>query len=143
MASSDIDSTYLKVGDDKDETGWMIVAPPDGASKTFSLQSSGTGGLKELVENFDEGQVQFGYVRVEYANDKESSRVKYVFVKWIGESASVMKKAKASMLAGDLQKKINIYSREITTGDKGDLNEDAVVKLLRAAGGADYNGGRG
>ena len=68
-------------------------------SKTPSTEK-GTGGLAELKEKLDEGQAQYAYVRVEYANDTESKRVKFVLVIWIGENTKVMRKARVSIESG-------------------------------------------
>ena len=86
---------------------------------------------------------QYGYVRVEYANDKESKRVKFVLVVWIGENTKVMRKARVSVESGDVKRVLAHHSIAVTAGDKAELEEDDIVKRLRKAGGADYNGGLG
>lgn len=80
---------------------------------------------------------------MEYVNDVESKRVKFVFVVWIGENVKVMKKVRVSIEVGDVKKVLSYYSVELMVNDKGDLNEDEVVKRLWKVGGVDYNGGRG
>ena len=52
--------------------------------------------LEELRERLDESKASFAYVRVQYANDKESKREKFIFVVWIGPGCKVMRKAKVS-----------------------------------------------
>ena len=58
------------------------------------LTSTGSGGLTELREQLDDGRASYAYVRVQYANDKESTREKFILVVWIGPNCKVMRKAK-------------------------------------------------
>jgi chemotaxis response regulator CheB len=63
-------------------------------SDKLVLTGTGTGGLDELRSQLDDGRASFAYARVQYANDKESQREKFVLVTWIGPSCKVMRKAK-------------------------------------------------
>ena len=63
-------------------------------SDKLLLSQIGTGGLSELRELFDDSKASYAYVRVQYSNDKESQREKFIFVKWIGKGCKVMRKAK-------------------------------------------------
>ena len=47
-----------------------------------------------MKEQLDDNKASYGYVRVQFSNDKESQREKFVFVVWIGEGCKVMRKAK-------------------------------------------------
>jgi len=80
--SPEILSAYESVRSDKDETNWLIISYAAATGNALTLTSTGTGGLPELAEKLDEGQAQYAYVRVEYANDTESKRVKFVLVIW-------------------------------------------------------------
>ena len=82
-------------------------------------------------------------VRVEFANDTESKRVKFVLVIWIGEGTKVMRKARLSIESGEVKRVLGHHSIQVDARDKGDLVEKEIVVRLRKAGGADYNGGRG
>jgi len=69
--------------------------------------------------------------------------VKFVFVVWIGEGTKVMRKARVSIESGNVKSVLGHHSIVVDARDKGDLEEGEIVKRLRKAGGADYNGGRG
>lgn len=142
LDSPEVAAAYEAVRSDKDETNWFLISYAAAVGNKLSVTKTGTGGLSELVSELDDGQVQYGYVRVEYANDKESTRVKFVLIVWIGENTKVMRKARVSIESGDVKRVFGHHSA-ITTGDKSELGEDDVVTRLRKAGGADYNGGRG
>lgn len=143
LDAADIASAYDAVRSDKEETNWLLISYAAATGNKLELTKTGTGGLSELADSLDDGQVQYGYVRIEYANDKESTRVKFVLVVWIGENTKVMRKARVSVESGDVKRVLSHHSIAITVEDKADLDEQDLVKRLRKAGGADYNGGRG
>lgn len=49
-------------------------------SDKLQLTQTGSGGLSELRENFDDSKASYAYVRVSYSNDKESTREKFILV---------------------------------------------------------------
>ncbi|KAH6855485.1 hypothetical protein B0I37DRAFT_57351 [Chaetomium sp. MPI-CAGE-AT-0009] len=143
LDSPEILAAYDAVRSDKDETNWLLISDASAKGDKLALSKTGTGGLPELAANLDDGQVQYAYVRVEYANDAESKRVKFALVVWIGENTKVMRKARVSIEAGAVKKVLSHYSVQVDADDRRDLDESDIVVRLRKAGGADYNGGRG
>ncbi|KAH7329574.1 ADF-like domain-containing protein [Stachybotrys elegans] len=143
LNAADIAAAYDAVRSDKEEINWLLISYAAATGNKLALTQTGTGGLAELTAALDDSQVQYGYVRVEYANDAESKRVKFLLVVWIGENTKVMRKARVSVESGDVKRALQHHSFAITTGDKAELAEKDVVAKLRKAGGADYNGGRG
>ena len=55
---------------------------------------------------------------------------------FIGPQTKVMRKAKMSFQSGQVKQVIRTYAVEIQTGDKKDLDEEAVTLKLRKAMGA-------
>jgi hypothetical protein len=53
------------------------------------LTATGTGGLTELKEHLENDKASFAYVRISYANDRESQREKFILVVWIGSGVKV------------------------------------------------------
>jgi hypothetical protein len=139
----DIQAAYDAVRSDKDETNWLIISYAGAVGDALKLSGTGTGGMSELASQLDESQAQYAYVRVEYANDTESKRVKFVLVIWIGEGTKVMRKARVSIESGAVKKVLGHHSIQVDARDKSDLDEKDIITRLRKAGGADYNGGRG
>jgi len=109
-------------------------------SDKLSVTQTGTGGLTELREVLEDGRASFAYARVRYSNDKESQREKFILIVWIGPQCKVMRKAKISVHAADVKTVLRVYSIDVAAGKKEDLNEDPIVKRLRNAGGASYDG---
>ncbi|KAL9949484.1 hypothetical protein D7B24_004469 [Verticillium nonalfalfae] len=143
VSSPEVAAAYDAVRSDKDEITWLLVSNPSPTSKDLTLTKTGTGDVTALAAELQDDQVQYGYVRVEYANDSESTRVKFALIVWIGENTKVMRKARVSIEAGEVGRVLAHHSIQVNASDKSDLDLQDIVKRLRKAGGADYNGGRG
>ncbi|RDA94342.1 hypothetical protein CP533_3803 [Ophiocordyceps camponoti-saundersi (nom. inval.)] len=143
LDATDITTAYEAVRNDKDTTNWLLISYAAATGSRLALTATGTGGLSEMAAALDDSQVQYGYVRVEYANDAESRRVKFALVIWIGEQTKVMRKARVSIESGDVKRALAHHSIAVTATDRAELDEKDLVTRLRRAGGADYNGGRG
>ena len=108
-------SAYLEVRDDKVDTDWLLLDYESEKSDKLKLSQVGTGGLTELREALDDSKASYAYVRITYANDKESTRQKFILVVryslcfmirklkfvlcsnlqvWIGPNCKVMRRAK-------------------------------------------------
>ena len=143
LDAPEIAAAYDAVRSDKDETNWLVISYAGPTGNKLALSGTGTGGLTEMAASMDDAEVQYGYARVEYANDKESTRVKFVLIVWIGENTKVMRKARVSVESGEVKRVLSHHSIAIAASDRSELEEKDVVIRLRKAGGADYNGGRG
>ncbi|KAI1418956.1 hypothetical protein F5Y12DRAFT_358629 [Xylaria sp. FL1777] len=143
LDAPEILAAYDAVRSDKDETNWLLISYAAAVGDKMKLAGTGTGGLAELAAQLDDGQAQYGYARVEYANDTESKRVKFALVVWIGPQTKVMRKARVSFETGAVRKVLAHHSIQVDATDRSDLDEREIVPRLRKAGGADYNGGRG
>lgn len=143
LEADEIKAAYDAVRSDKEPTNWLLLSYAGAVGDRLTLTGTGAGGLPELATRLDEAQAQYGYVRVEYANDSESTRVKFVLVVWIGEGTKVMRKARVSIDSGNVKRALPHHSISIDARDAADIDEKDIVARLRKAGGADYNGGRG
>ncbi len=142
-SSPEILAAYQAVRSDASPETYLLLSYSSPTSNTLALTATGTGPLSELAAQFDDAQAQYAYVRIEYANDTESKRVKFVLIIWIGEKTKVMRKARVSIESGEVKKVLGHHSIQVDARDRGDVDEADIVKRLRKAGGADYNGGRG
>lgn len=73
-------SAYLEVRDDKSDTNWLLLDYESDKSDKLKLSQVGNGGLTELREALDDSKASYAYVRITYANDKESTRQKFILV---------------------------------------------------------------
>jgi len=140
ITDSAINEAYLEVRDDKSDINWLLLDYESDKSDKLKVSQVGTGGLTELREALDDSKASYGYVRITYANDKESTRQKFILVVWIGPNCKVMRKAKISVHTADVKNVLRVYSIEVAAREKDDLNEDPIVTRLRKAGGASYDG---
>lgn len=47
-----------------------------------------------MQDVLEDSKASYAYVRVKYANDKESQREKFILVVWIGSGCGIFRKAK-------------------------------------------------
>ena len=70
------------------------------------------------MAHLQDGRASYGYVRVSYANDKESTREKFILVVWISPSCKVMRKAKISVHSADVKRQLRVFSIEVPAHEK-------------------------
>ena len=140
LSDPKIDEAYQDVRLDKSETNWLLLDYESDRSDKLKLTSTGSGGLAELRDQLDDSKASYGYVRVQYSNDKESTRETFILVIWIGPDCKVMRKAKISVHTADVKAVLRVYSMEVPAREKDDLKEEPIVIKLRKAGGASYDG---
>jgi len=138
-----IAEAYAAVRSDKEPTSWLLLSSSPASPKNLALAKTGEGALSELAAELDPAQVQYAYARIEYRLDEESTRTKFVLIIWIGKRTPVMRKARVSIESGEVKKVLSHHSIQVDADEPGDLDEAEVVRRLKKAGGADYNGGRG
>jgi len=140
VSDEQIQEAYQDVRSDKTDTNWVLLDYETDKSNKLTVTQTGTGGLAELREVLQESRASFAYARVSYSNDKESQREKFILIVWIGPQCKIMRKAKISVHTADVKTVLRVYSIEVAAEKKEDLNEEPIVKRLRKAGGASYDG---
>jgi len=103
------------------------------------VQGKGAGGVEELKALLEEDQCQYAYIRV-ISGDAESKRSKFVFLSWVGERVSPLKRAKVSVHKANVKKVIQSYAVEVHAESLEELTEEDILAKVRKAGGADYSG---
>jgi len=136
--SDDIAASYADVRNDKTDTNWAFYKYDD--DKHLVLGGSGSGGLSELVGHFEPDQRSYGYLRV-IAGDDLSARAKFVFIAWVGEKVSPLKKAKVSTDKAFVKEIVKDFALEVHATDHDDLEEARIMKGVVKAGGANYGDG--
>eukprot|EP01121_Diplochlamys_sp_Union-15-3_P002245 TRINITY_DN1195_c0_g1_i1.p1 TRINITY_DN1195_c0_g1~~TRINITY_DN1195_c0_g1_i1.p1 ORF type:complete len:144 (-),score=41.62 TRINITY_DN1195_c0_g1_i1:71-502(-) len=136
--SEDIPEAYQNVRSDKNPTNWMFLHYSD--NNKLALGATGNGGISELVGHFKPDERAYGYIRV-ISGDDMSARAKFVFVAWVGEKVSPLKKARVSTDKAFVKEVIKDFAVEIFATDLNDLKEDEVMHKVVKAGGANYGDG--
>ncbi|QRV76530.1 cofilin/tropomyosin-type actin-binding protein [Ceratobasidium sp. AG-Ba] len=145
VSQPEIRAAYDDVRLNKSETNWLVLKYESPRSNVLKLVATGTGGLTELREgdgkkHLGDEDIAYAYVRVTYANDKESKREKFILVTWIGENVGGLRKGKVSVHLADVKKVLAVASFEVAAREPSDLAEEPIVIRLRKAGGASYDG---
>ncbi|KAM0750912.1 ADF-like domain-containing protein [Meredithblackwellia eburnea MCA 4105] len=139
VSAPEIASAYEDVRNDKTDTKWLLLDYESEKSDTLKLTATGTGGLEELKTHLSDDRASFAYARIEYSNDKESQRSKFILITYIGSNVRVMRKAKLSVHAANVKEVLRAYSIDVPASSLDDLDEGPIVVRLRKAGGASYD----
>lgn len=124
--------TVRRVLDVNNEIKWAVFK----YDRQIITVAEGSGDLEELKTHLDESQVLYGYMRVQLGTDK---RNKFVFIRWTGENARPLQKARALDDCKRVQETVKVYHIELTAMKKGDLIEKAMIDRLQQAAGANYD----
>jgi len=144
MANRDIDASdpalaqaWKDMSDQKSENNWVLFVLKD---KTVSVAGQGSGGYEELIKQFDQDYVMFGALKVigkDVRKTLEALRPKYIFFTFIGDSVSVLSRAKVSVQRGAVEKLFNGYSTRLDVpGNLSNFTRDEICKELLKCGGA-------
>ncbi|CAM1292795.1 COTL1 (predicted) [Pycnogonum litorale] len=129
----EIKSSYQDVRSDSSETNWAVYK-----YEGNSLMPHSTGvGFGEFKDCFNDDERLFGYYRID-GGDELSKRKKFLFVTWLGENVSPLKKAKISTDKPFVKNIITNFGVEIFIDNKVDLDEEKFKILVNKAGGSNY-----
>jgi len=141
MAVSNIDDNalleaYKKVADVKQPENWVVFLL-DG--KTLTVKATGSGGLSELKEQFNEEAILFAALHVKAIDKQEnlsSVRSKLLFITFIGAKVKALARGKVSVQKPEVQKLMQGHALSLEYSVSSDLTEADLAKRLLAAGGA-------
>ncbi|KAK2741051.1 hypothetical protein FQN57_005788 [Myotisia sp. PD_48] len=111
-----------------------------GAQKesVLKVQSTGEGELVDLIEDFSDGKIQFGFVKVK---DPNTSLPKNVLIAWCGEGVPERTKGYFTSHLAAVSKLLHGYHVQVTARSDRDLTPEAVLQKVSDASGAKYSGG--
>eukprot|EP00038_Savillea_parva_P008461 m.177116 g.177116 ORF g.177116 m.177116 type:complete len:141 (+) comp14293_c0_seq1:49-471(+) len=127
---------YEDVRDDKTDTTWAQFVYED---KDVVLGDTGSD-YADLVAKCTPDDRWYAFVRME-TGDELSKRAKFVFLTWVGENVSAMKKAKMSTDKSDIKLVCKDYAKEILADDVSEVEYNTVLEQVKAVGGANYGTG--
>lgn len=99
------------------------------------VSSTGTGSLEEFVEEFHDGQVQFGFARVTVPG---SDVFKNILLGWCPDNAPLKLRTSFAANFADVSRVFSGYHVQITARDNDDLDPDEFLSRVGAAAGARY-----
>lgn len=131
--SRKIQDVYDKVVRGDPSTNYAVfTVDKDG---TLNASASGPGGLDDFVEEFTDGHVQFGLVRVTVPG---SDVFKNILLGWCPDNAPVKLRMSFAANFADVARVLSGYHIQITARDADDLDVDEFVARVGAAAGARY-----
>lgn len=136
VSDPELKAAYEEVRTDANDTNWCLFGYEGNAIK---LQGKGSGDVEEMKALLQEDQSQYGYMRIT-SGDNESKRAKFVFISWVGERLSPLKRAKVSVHKANVKQIIQSFAIEVHAERLDELNEQDILQRVRKAGGADYSG---
>jgi len=121
-----------------EEVNWCLFAYTDNTQKALKLEGKGNGGLEELKGHLVEDQCLYGYVKF-IAGDEESKRTKFLFLTWVGEKVSPLRRARISVHKADVKTIIKNFAVEVHCTTLDEVDEATFMNLITKAGGANYS----
>lgn len=116
----------------------LVNAFQDSGSKesVLKVESTGEGELEELIEDFNEGRIQFAFVKVK---DPNSGLPKNVLIAWCGGGVPERTKGYFTSHLAAVSKLLHGYHVQITARSDADLAPDSIIKKVADASGAKYS----
>jgi len=118
----------------------LLNAFQDSAAKEsiLKVESSGEGELAELIEDFNEGRIQFAFVKVK---DPNTGLPKNVLIAWCGGGVPERTKGYFTSHSAAVAKVLHGYHVQITARSESDLTPEGIVQKVADASGAKYTAG--
>ncbi|KAH8883971.1 hypothetical protein GQ53DRAFT_407076 [Thozetella sp. PMI_491] len=104
----------------------------------LKVESTGEGELADLVEDFNEGRIQFAFVKVK---DPNSGLPKNVLIAWCGGGVPERTKGYFTSHVAAVAKVLHGYHVQITARSDSDLAPESIVQKVADASGAKYTAG--
>ncbi|EQK97779.1 actin binding protein [Ophiocordyceps sinensis CO18] len=115
----------------------MNAFQDSGAKESIlKVESTGDGELTELIEDFNEGRIQFAFVKVK---DPNTTLPKCVLIAWCGGGVPERTKGYFTSHAATVSKVLHGYHVQITARSDSDLEVDSIMKKVSDASGAKYS----
>lgn len=99
----------------------------EGQSNDLKVVSTGDGGISELIPEFNEGKIQYAFLRVQ---DPKTSLFKYVLIQWQGEGAPTNRKGFCAKHIRDISALLHGHHITIACSNEDDIDEDRIMKKI-------------
>ncbi|KAL7276374.1 actin binding protein [Rhizina undulata] len=105
-------------------------------ASTLNVHSTGEGELENLLEEFNDGKVQFAFVKVK---DTNTGLAKFVLIAWCGEGVPERVRGYFTGYLNTVSKVLHGYHVQITARSESDLSPDSIMQKVANASGAKYS----
>ncbi|KAK5575357.1 hypothetical protein RB653_010616 [Dictyostelium firmibasis] len=115
-------------------TNWLLVGY-DGSPDKIKLLSTGTKGINELIEHFDDSSMVYAILRVvDHVDNIPTDR--FLYITFIGDNVKAIEKAKYSVNKTSVTKLLGHYNVEIIASVKSELSETEIMNKIQDASGS-------
>ncbi|KAH6648392.1 hypothetical protein BKA67DRAFT_538432 [Truncatella angustata] len=104
----------------------------------LKVQSTGEGELEELLEDFNEGRIQFAFIKIK---DPNSGLPKYALIAWCGGGVPERTKGYFTSHLNAVSKVLHGYHVQITARSETDLEPANILQKVADASGSKYTAG--
>ena len=121
------------VRSDASPTNWCLCGfAPTGLALEMVGPGSGSGGIGELAALLSQDNIFYGLYRTtQVLDEKAPPQVRFVFITYVGEGISVMRKAKISTLRGTIAADFDPFHCELlNVSSQAEVTDEAVTKEL-------------
>uniref|UniRef100_A0A7S4I819 Coactosin n=1 Tax=Vannella robusta TaxID=1487602 RepID=A0A7S4I819_9EUKA len=133
--TEEAESLLQRVRSDADDLSWVTFVYAPNSHNILDINGSGTGGLGEFRDNFDESQRMYGLLRVTDIIDGHTT-IKFVFVSWAGAKVRVVPKAKMATHKGSIVNLIGQAHITLDASEASDISDDVVMTRVTDASGS-------
>ncbi|KAF2806112.1 uncharacterized protein BDZ99DRAFT_510977 [Mytilinidion resinicola] len=109
-----------------------------GKESVLKVESVAEGELSDLIEDFNDGRIQFAFVKVK---DPNTSLPKSVLIAWCGAGVPERTKGYFGSHLGVVSKLLHGYHVQVTARSDSDLTPEGIVQKVSDASGSKYAGG--
>ncbi|KAG4107722.1 actin depolymerizing protein [Neocallimastix lanati (nom. inval.)] len=122
------------VHNDSSDITWCCVTHLNDDPNVLTLQSTGKGGVEEMLSALSDSKVQYCLYRSNLKVDL-SETVKFTFIYNLGEKVSFFKKGRFGIVKGDAIHYFEPYHIDFEISNPNELNFDIIDKKLKEAAG--------
>lgn len=133
--SHELKAIYDEICNTSGENNWAIFGYA-GKTNTLKVATKGEDGLEECIGEFNSGQVQYGFVRVQ---DPNHQATKFVLINWQGEGAPIERKGSCANHQRDVAQFFHGAHVSINARSDADLDAKDILKLVAKSSGAAYS----
>ncbi|KAJ2843899.1 actin binding protein, partial [Coemansia erecta] len=133
--AGEIASTHQRILSNDSSIAWAVYGFDRGGI-SLNVQSEGSGALEELAEEFDDGKVQFAFVRVQ---DPNTQLPKFVFISWCGQGVPVFRKGMVSSQVGEVQKVLTGSHVTVIARSEDDIQPGEIMDKVERSSGSQYS----
>ncbi|KAI5895857.1 actin depolymerizing protein, partial [Schizophyllum commune H4-8] len=134
LSSQDIAKAYNDVLN-ANGIDWALFTYEKGTND-LKVQSTGSGGLEELEEEFSDGRIQYAFARVV---DPNSQLPKFVQINWCGDGVPEVKKGLFHTHSSAVSRFLRGAHVVLQARNESDVAPSLIMQRVEAASGAKYS----